>query len=106
MSKNLLKFCAIILLIILFMYAFSASYTSDSVDNISYVVALAVDENEGEQNLQVTFEFMDTSTFSNESSSESKSAIIDTINATSITSAINLLNAYIGNKLIYLIARL
>ena len=98
MSKNLLKFCAIILLIILFMYAFSASYTSDSVDNISYVVALAVDENEGEQNLQVTFEFMDTSTFSNESSSESKSAIIDTINATSITSAINLLNAYIGKQ--------
>ena len=46
MSKNLLKFCAIILLIILFMYAFSASYTSDSVDNISYVIALAIDENE------------------------------------------------------------
>ena len=98
MSKNMLKFYAIVILVLVFMYAFSASYTSDSVDNISYVIALAVDENEGEKNLQVTFEFMDTSTFSSESSSESKSAIIDTINATSINSAINLLNAYIGKQ--------
>ena len=98
MSKNMLKFYAIVILALVFMYAFSASYTSDSVDNISYVIALAVDENEGEKNLQVTFEFMDTSTFSSESSSESKSAIIDTINATSINSAINLLNAYIGKQ--------
>ena len=98
MSKTMLKFFAIVILALVFMYAFSASYTSDSVDNISYVIALAVDENEGEQNLQVTFEFMDTSTFSSESSSESKSAIIDTINATSINSAINLLNAYIGKQ--------
>lgn len=98
MSKNMLKFYAIVILVLVFMYAFSASYTSDSVDNISYVIALAVDENEGEKNLQVTFEFMDTSTFSSEGSSESKSAIIDTINATSINSAINLLNAYIGKQ--------
>ena len=98
MSKNMLKFYAIVILVLVFMYAFSASYTSDSVDNISYVIALAVDENEGEKNLQVTFEFMDTSAFSSEGSSESKSAIIDTINATSINSAINLLNAYIGKQ--------
>ena len=98
MSKNMLKFYAIVILALVFMYAFSASYTSDSVDNISYVIALAVDKNEGEKNLQVTFEFMDTSTFSSEGSSESKSAIIDTINATSINSAINLLNAYIGKQ--------
>ncbi len=98
MSKNMLKFFLIVILTLVFMYAFSTSYTSDSVDNISYVIALAVDENDGDQNLQVTFEFMDTSTFSNEGSSESKSAIIDTINATSINSAINLLNAYIGKQ--------
>ena len=98
MSKNMLKFCSTIILTLIFLYAFSASYTSDSVDNISYVIAIAVDENEGEKNLQVTFEFMDTSSFSNEGSSETKSAIIDTINATSINSAINLLNAYIGKQ--------
>ena len=98
MSKNILKFFAIVVIALVFMYAFSTSYTSDSVDNISYVIALAVDENDGEKNLQVTFEFMDTSSFSNEGSSESKSAIIDTVNSSSIKSAINLLNAYIGKQ--------
>ena len=98
MSKNIIRFYAIVILVLVFLYAFSASYTSDSVDNISYVIALAVDENEGEKNLQVTFEFMDTSSFSSENSSESNSAIIDTINASSINSAINLLNAYIGKQ--------
>ena len=98
MSKNMVRFYAIVILVLVFLYAFSASYTSDSVDNISYVIALAVDENEGEKNLQVTFEFMDTSSFSSEKSSESNSAIIDTINASSINSAINLLNAYIGKQ--------
>lgn len=99
MNKNMLKFCAIVILVLVFLYAFSASYTSDSVDNISYVIALAVDESEGEKNLQVTFEFMDTSTFSKEGSSETKSAIIDTVNASSINSAINILNAYIGKQI-------
>ena len=98
MNKNIVRFYAIVILVLVFLYAFSASYTSDSVDNISYVIALAVDENEGEKNLQVTFEFMDTSSFSSEKSSESNSAIIDTINASSINSAINLLNAYIGKQ--------
>ena len=98
MSKGILKFYAIVILALVFLYAFSASYTSDSVDNISYVIALAVDENESEKKLQVTFEFMDTSSFSQEGSSETKSAIIDTVNASSINSAINILNAYIGKQ--------
>ena len=98
MSKNMIKFFAIVVLTVVFMYAFSASYTSDSVDNIAYVIALAVDLNEGEKNLQVTFEFMDTSTFSSDSGSKSSGAIIDTINASSINSAINLLNAYVGKQ--------
>ena len=98
MSKNMLKLYAVVVLTLVFIYAFSASYTSDSVDNISYVIALAVDVNEGEQNLQVTFEFMDTSAFSSEQSGDSKGAIIDTVTSTSINSAINLLNAYIGKE--------
>lgn len=98
MSKNMLNFYAVVVLTLVFIYAFSASYTSDSVDNISYVIALAVDVNEGEQNLQVTFEFMDTSAFSSEQSGDSNNAIIDTVTATSINSAINLLNAYIGKE--------
>ena len=50
MNKNMVRFYAIVILVLVFLYAFSASYTSDSVDNISYVIALAVDVNEGEHN--------------------------------------------------------
>lgn len=99
MSKNMLKFYSIVVITLVFIYAFSVSYTSDSIDNISYVIALAVDVGEDDTNLQITFEFMDTSSFSKEgASSDSKSAIVDTVNATSINSAINLLNAYIGKE--------
>ena len=98
MNKTVLKFFSIIIITIIFMYAFSASYTSDSIDNISYVIALAVDLADDKKNLQVTFEFMDTSSFSSEQSSQSSNAIIDTVISPSINSAINLLNAYIGKE--------
>ena len=98
MNKTSLKFLSIVILALVFIYGFSASYTSDSIDNISYVIALAVDLCDDEKNLQVTFEFMDTSSFSSEKSSNSSEAIIDTVNATSINSAINLLNAYVGKE--------
>ena len=98
MNKNTLKFLGLVVITLVFVYAFSVSYTSDSVDNISYVIALAVDTNDDEKNLQVTFEFMDTSSFASDQSSETSGAIIDTLNATSINSAINLLNAYIGKE--------
>ena len=98
MNKNMLKIYCIIILALVFIYAFSASYTSDSIDNISYVLALAVDEAEGENNLQVTFEFIDTSAFANEQGSASNGGIIDTVKAPSINSALNLLNAYVGKS--------
>lgn len=98
MNKTKLKFFSILVISIIFIYAFSASYTSDSIDNISYVIALAIDLAEDGENLQVTFEFMDTSSFSSEQSSETSKAIIDTVNAKSINSALNLLNAYIGKE--------
>ena len=98
MSKTYANFFGVLILALVFIYAFSASYTSDSIDNISYVIALAVDLSESGENLQVTFEFMDTSSFSSKSSEGSKEAIIDTVSAKSINSAINLLNAYIGKE--------
>ena len=98
MNKTGIKFFSILVITLVFMYAFSASYTSDSIDNISYVIALAVDLSEDGEHLQVTFEFMDTSSFASEQSSGGNPAIIDTVNAKSINSALNLINAYIGKE--------
>ena len=98
MNKTMLKFFSVIIISLVFIYAFSVSYSSDSIDNISYVIAMAVDESQGENNLQVTFEFMDTSAFASDKGSESNGGIVDTVTATSINSALNLLNAYVGKS--------
>jgi spore germination protein KC len=96
MSKGFIKFIFAITIIIIFMYAFSASYSANNIDNISYVTALGVDLGEEDNSIIVTFEFTDVSNFSSESSSKSDSPIIDTVTSTSINSAINLLNSYVG----------
>lgn len=98
MNKAIIKYIFILILGLIFMYAFSGSYVSSNIDNIAYVVAMGVDLAEDEENLQVTFQFMDTSSFSSESSSESSSPILDTVTTSSISSAINLLDVYVGKR--------
>ena len=98
MNKTKFKIYGIIILSLVFIYGFSASYTSDSIDNISYVIALAIDLSNDNENIQVTFEFMDTSAFSSEKGTAAKQPIIDTVSSTSINSALNLLNAYVGKQ--------
>lgn len=99
MNKNFMRFIAIIIIAIIFGYAFSGSYASHSLDNISYVIALGIDLAEDKENLQVTFEFTDVSSFSNTGSSENSSPILNTVTANSINSAINLMNAYSGKEI-------
>ena len=99
MNKTLLRCIVIVLVTLIFLYAFSSSHLSNNIDNISYVIALGVDLAEDKNNLKVTFEFMDVSSFSTQSSSENTSPILDSVTSTSISSAINLMNAYLGKKI-------
>lgn len=99
MNKTILKTIMIITVSIIFIYAFSVSFSSHSIDNISYVIALGVDLSEDKNNLQVTFEFMDTSSFADNGTSQESPPIIDTVTSTSINSAINLLNSYVGKEI-------
>ena len=98
MHNTIFNSIVIFILIIVFMYAFSVSYTADSIDNISYVIALAIDTSNDVNNLQVTFEFTDTSAFSTKDSSSTNTSILNTVHAPSINTAINLLNSYIGKE--------
>lgn len=76
------------------MYAFSSSYSLNNIDNLNYVVAILIDAAEDPNLINVTFEFIDVSSFSSDSSSKDSKPILDTITATSIDSAINIMNAY------------
>ena len=98
MNKTL-KNIFIFTLIILFIIAFSDSYLSLSLDNLAYVIAIGIDKSDT-NNLQVTFQF---STPNSESSSQSESessgktsSLIKTVDASSLSSAINLMNSYIS----------
>ena len=59
---------------------------------------MAIDTSEN-NNLKVTFQFTPASSVSETGTTEKAESIINTINASSISSAINLMNSYIGKEL-------
>lgn len=88
----------IIMIIIVFMLAFTPSYTSLNIDNLAYVVAIGIDVGESEK-LNVTFQFT-TGSFGGESGSSEKSPLIlNSVEASSIDSAVNLMNSYMAREL-------
>ncbi len=96
MNKTAFKWIIIAPTIVIFMYAFSSSYSLQNIDNLNYVVAILVDESKDPNMLDVTFEFIDVSSFSSDSSTKDSTPILDTITASSINSAINIMNSYAG----------
>lgn len=95
--KKIFHMIFIIFILLVNLYAFSSSYTYDNIDNLSYVVAIGIDTSTS-NNLKVSFQFTDTSAYSSESSSGDVSTIINTVEAQSLESAVNLLNSYIGKN--------
>lgn len=99
MNNRLFKFLVIIIVIFIFLYGFSSSYSSRNIDNISYAVGLGIDEAEDGKNLKVSFEFTDIYLSSqNGSSSEKPKPIVETVIASSVSSAINMLNVYLAKE--------
>lgn len=95
--KKFFVWIIIICTIFIFAYAFSASYNSQNIDRLDYVIALGIDKS-SDNNLQVSFEFTDLGAFSDSNSPEGSKPIIDTVVAPSIPEAVNLMNAYAGKQ--------
>lgn len=92
---NVAKRILIIVLVIIFISSFSASYNSLNIGNSAFVVALGIDKSTS-NNLEVTFEFLSTSP-SGESVSET-TPVLNSVECSSITNGINIMNAYLGKK--------
>ena len=90
MKKKFIKISIITILIILTI-AFNSSYQSLTLSNIAVVVAMAVDTSDT-NTLKVTFQFTKASTVSESGSSEEDTTILNSVDASSISSAINLMN--------------
>lgn len=84
-----------IILIIIFISSFSASYNSLNIDNSAFVIALGIDKSTSNK-LKVTFEFLSTSP-SGEGVSET-TPVLNSVDCSSITNGINIMNAYMGRK--------
>lgn len=89
----------IVMVIIVFMLAFTPSYTSLNIDNLAYVVALGIDKGDTEK-FKISFQFTTGSSGGESGSSSQKSPlIINSVEASSIDSAINLMNSYMSREL-------
>ena len=101
MSKNSIIIIVFIILLVIFINAFSASYTSRTIGNLAYVLALGIDVGENAK-MKVSAQFTKSSSFSasgGSSSENSDNIVLVSGEANSIFSAINLLNSYIGKEI-------
>ncbi len=96
--NKILRNIFILLVIIIFIVAFSPSYTSLNIDNLAYVIALGIDVGENED-FNISFQFTTGSSTSDSGSSEKSPLIINSVEASSIDSAINLMNSYLAKKI-------
>lgn len=98
---KLLKKIFIFLLIILFIMAFSNSYSTLNIDNLAYVLALGVDTTPN-NTFRVTFQLSTSAPVSESGSgsgSQEKSPnIVNSVEASSLSSAINLLDGYLAKE--------
>lgn len=77
---------------------FSSSYSSLSIDNLAYVLAIGIDT-ASDNALEVSFQFSTPVSASEGGSSEKPTSIINTVTASSLSNAINLVNGYLGKQI-------
>ena len=96
--KRPIKIIFIIILIIVISIAFFSSYDSLKIDNLAFVIAIGIDKGNNE-NLQINFQIAKPASMSESSSSEGSTSTINTVEANSLGSGINLMNTYIEKQL-------
>ena len=88
----------ICIVILTFLVAFNSSYTSLSIDNLAYVIALGIDVGENEK-YKITFQFTTGTPNPEVGSTEKSPSIVNSVEANSIDSAISIMNAYMAREL-------
>ena len=96
--KKILRNLSILVLIIVFIFAFSSSYLSLSIDNLAYVLAIGIDKGQ-DNNLEVSFQFSTTTKSTESGSTEKTPSIMDTVTSPSLSTAINLMDSYMGKEI-------
>ena len=96
--KKNIRVISIFILLIVISLAFFSSYDSSKIDNLAFVIAIAIDRG-SKDNLQISFQIAKPSSMSESSSSKGSTSTINTVETNSIASGINLMNSYIEKQL-------
>ena len=99
--KHIIKILIFIIVFVILTMFFSPSFSKVSIDNIAVVVAIGMDvvsDSNTQNNIKVSFQFTDASSVSESGSTEKAPSILKTVSASSIISAINLINTYIDKE--------
>ena len=96
--NTLFKKMLVLLIIILLLTAFSSSYKALSIDKLAYVVAIGIDVS-SQSKYSFSFQFTNMSPPTESGTSEKSPSIVNSVEASSLSSAINLMNAYIDKRL-------
>lgn len=99
--NRIIKNSFIVIMCIVLLLGFNASYTSLNIDNLAYVVALGIDIGENDI-YKVSFQFIPRSGEEKSESSTSSNGnktVINTVEAPSLNTAINLMNSYLARKI-------
>ena len=100
MIYKFFKILFILATLFLLSWGFSNSYSSHTIDNIVHVVAIGIDKCEDDNNnMKVSFQFVNQSSGGQNSSSGESSTVVTSINSSTLNKAINLMNSYIGKEL-------
>ena len=97
--NNKIKIFVIIILIILLTLAFFNSYDSLKIDNLAFVIAIGIDKGSLDNNLKICFQIAKPSSMSEASSSKGSTSTINTVETSSIGSAIAIINSYIEKQI-------
>lgn len=94
-----LKIIFILLIIVIISTAFFSSYDALKIDNVAFVIALAIDKSDKSDNLEISFQVAKPSSMSEAASQKGSTSTINTVETASIGSAINLMNSYVEKQL-------
>ena len=100
--KHIIKILIFIIVFVILTMFFSPSFSKVSIDNIAVVVAIGMDvvsDSNTQNNIKVSFQFTDASSVSESGSTENSPSILKTVSASSISSAINLMNTFIDKEI-------
>ena len=99
MNRNIFSFIIIFIILIIFVNAFSSSYTSHNIVNLAYVIALGIDVGENAK-IRTSAQFVNYSSSSGtDSSGNSGDTTLVSAEGDSIFSSLNILNSYIGKEI-------